>query len=204
MRNLYQKNFKPESFINTALKDPKLIAELLNNLLLKDDTVRYNSHKVLLIISENEPEILYPQWDFFVDLLKSKNNFHKVIGIQILANLTKVDIQNKFEDIFETYCDLLDATSVMTASHLAANLGKIAKVKPNLRQKLTDVLLNINETHHESSRKDLIKASVIESFIEYFNEIKNKEDIIKFVEAQLDSESPKTRKIADKFLKKFY
>lgn len=203
MYNLDQKNFKPERYVNKVIKDPKILTELLNNLLVKDNTVRYNSHNVLLIISENRPEILYTHWDFFVDLLNSENNFHKVIGIQILANLTKVDIQDKFEDIFDTYCNLLDAKSVMTASHLAANLGKIAKAKPNLRQKLTDLLLNINKTHHESSRKELIKASIIESFIEYFNEINNKEEIFKFVEAQLDSKSPKTRKIAEKFLKKF-
>ncbi len=89
----------------------------------------------------------------------------------------------------------------MTVSHLAANLGKIAKVKPDLRKKITNMLLNIDKTHHESGRKDLIKASVIESFSEYYNEIKNKEEVIKFVETQLNSKSPKTRKVAENFLK---
>ncbi|MFX0025725.1 MAG: hypothetical protein ACFE8M_04860 [Candidatus Hermodarchaeota archaeon] len=203
MQNLNKKDFEPESFVNKALEDPKILAELMNNLLAKDEIVRYNSHKILIIISQDKPEVLYPHWDFFADLLKSKNNFHKVIGIQILANLTKIDTKNKFEDIFEIYCNLLDAKSVMTAGHLAANLGIIAKVKPNLRDKLTKVLLSIDETHHEISRKDLIKAYIIESFNEYFNEIENKEEIIKFVKAQLECKSPKTRKAAEKFLKKY-
>ncbi|MFX1589602.1 MAG: hypothetical protein ACFFC1_15740 [Promethearchaeota archaeon] len=203
MQNLNKKDFKPESIINKTLKDPKILAELINNLIAKDETIRYNSHKVLLIISQNKPEVLYSQWDFFADLLKSQNNFHKVIGIQILANLTKIDTKNKFEEIFDTYCKLIDAKSVMTAGHLAANLGTIAKVKPNLREKLTNVLLNIDKTHHELSRKDLIKAYVIESFNEYFNEIEDKGEVIEFVKAQLDSKSPKTRKAAEKFLKKY-
>lgn len=203
MQNLNKKDFKPESIINKTLKDPKILAELINNLVAKDETIRYNSHKVLLIISQNKPKVLYSQWDFFADLLKSQNNFHKVIGIQILANLTKIDTKNKFEEIFDIYCKLIDAKSVMTAGHLAANLGTIAKVKPNLREKLTNVLLNIDKTHHELSRKDLIKAYVIESFNEYFNEIEDKGEVIEFVKAQLDSKSPKTRKAAEKFLKKY-
>ena len=203
MQNLNKKDFEPESLNKKAIENPEILAELINNLIAKNETIRYNSHKVLLIISQNKPEVLYSHWDFFVDLLKSKNNFHKVIGIQILANLTKIDTKNKFEEIFDIYCNLLDAKSVMTAGHLAANLGTIAKVKPNLRDKLTNVLLNIDKTHHEISRKDLIKAYVIESFNEYFNKIENKEEIIKFVEAQLDCKSPKTRKAAEKFLKKY-
>ncbi len=203
MQNLNKKEFEPESLINKAIEDPNILAELINNLVAKDETIRYNSHKVLLIISQNKPKVLYPHWDFFSDLLKSQNNFHKVIGIQILANLAKIDTKNKFEDIFDIYCNLLDAKSVMTAGHLAANLGIIAKVKPNLRDKLTNVLLNIDKTHHELGRKDLIKAYIIESFYEYFNEIEDKGEVIEFVKAQLDSKSPKTRKAAEKFLKKY-
>jgi len=143
MLNLDKKEFTPERLVNKVIKDPKILADLIENLLAKDDTIRYNSHKVLLIVSEVNPEVLYPNWAFFVDLLKSKNNFHKVIGIQILANLTKVDVQKKFEEIFDIYCDLLDAQSVMTAAHLASNLGKIAKAKPNLRNKITNILNSI-------------------------------------------------------------
>ena len=203
MQNLNKKDFEPESVNKKAIEDPKILAELINNLIAKDEIIRYNSHKVLLIISQNKPEVLYPHWDFFADLLKSQNNFHKVIGIQILANLTKIDTKDKFEEIFDIYCDLLNVKSVMTAGHLAANLGTIAKVKPNLRDKLTKVLLSIDKTNHEISRKDLIKAYAIESFNEYFNKIENKEEIIKFVKAQLDCKSPKTRKAAEKFLKKY-
>lgn len=203
MESLKKKDFNPENLANKAMKNSKILRELINNLLIKDDIIRYNSHKVLLLVSENYPKTLYPDWDFFVNLLKSKNNFHKVISIQILANLSKVDTLNKFEDTYDDYCDLLDAKSVMTAAHLAANIGKIAKNIPHLREKLTQVLLDIDKTHHEIGRKDLIKASIIDSFTEYFNEIKKKEDVIRFVTAQLNSRSPKTKKKAEEFLKKY-
>ena len=202
MENLKNKDFRPDSLVKMAIEDLKTLSNLLNNIHVKDDLIRYNSHKVLLLVSESNPEVLYSYWDFFVNLLKSINNFHKVIGIQILANLSKVDIDNKFELIFNLYCGLLDASSVMTASHLAMNLGKIAKAKANLREKITEILLSIDKTSHEESRKDLIKGSVINSFMEYFDKIKDKDKIIHFVQEQLNSSSPKTRKMADDFLKK--
>ncbi|MFW9937587.1 MAG: hypothetical protein ACFFD5_08050 [Candidatus Thorarchaeota archaeon] len=204
MHNLNKKDFTPESLVNKAIKDPKILNELVENLVIKDETIRYNSHKVLLIVSEVNPDVLYPKWDFFVKLLESRNNFHKVIGIQIIANLTKIDIKQKFEDIFDIYCDLLDAKSVMTAANLAGNLGKIAKAKPNLRNKITNKLLEIEKTHHEPGRKELIKASIIESFNEYFEIENNKELIMKFVKKQLNSSSPKTRNTAEKFLKRYF
>ena len=203
MESLKKKDFNPENLANEAIKNSKILRELINNLLIKDDIIRYNSHKVLLLVSECYPKTLYPDWDFFVNLLKSKNNFHKVIGIQILANLSKVDTLNKFENIYDDYCDLLDAKSMMTAAHLAANIGKIAKNMPHLREKLTQVLLDIDKTHHEIGRKDLIKASIIDSFTEYFNEIKKKKEVIRFVTTQLNSRSPKTKKKAEEFLKKY-
>jgi hypothetical protein len=203
MEDINKKEFLPQSLVAESINNPKILKELVNNLLVKEDTIRYNSHKVLLLVSESNPELLYSDWDFFVDLLKSKNNFQKVIGIQILANLTKSDTKNKFNDIFELYCELIDSKSVMTAAHIALNLGKIAKFKPKFREKLVEVLLNIDKTHHESGRKDLIKASVIEAFMEFYTEIKQKEKILNFVKDQLNSSSPKTRKLAETFVKRF-
>jgi hypothetical protein len=84
MDSLKKKDFNPENLANKAMKNSKILRDLINNLLIRDDTIRYNSHKVLLLVSENYPKALYPDWDFFVNLLKSENNFQRVIGIQIL------------------------------------------------------------------------------------------------------------------------
>lgn len=202
MENINKKEFKPETLVDKAIKDPKLREKLIKNLLVKEDYTRFNSHKVLLIISEKAPELLYPNWDFFASLLKSSNNFQIVIGIQLLANLARVDNQAKFEGLFDEFCGLIDARSVMTASHLALNLGKIAKAKPNLREKVTKRLLSIDKTHHEPQRKDLIKGSVIESLNEYFDMVEDKVEIINFIKSQLESQSPKTKKIAESFIRK--
>jgi len=187
-----------ERLARNAMKDKHLLAELLQNILSKNDDIRYPSFKALLLISEEHPEVLYPRWDYFAELLVSDNAYRKLIAVRLLANLTRVDTNNKFEDIFDTYYNLLN-DSVIVAGHLASNSGKIAKAKPELEPKITNKLLNIDKTNHK--HKELIKSGAIEAFSEYFDETKDKQKILDFVKKQLTSTSPKTKKTAAAFLK---
>ena len=197
--DLSQKSVSIENIAKEALKDENVLSELLNGILSKTETIRYNSFKVLLLISEEHPEVLYPKWDFFVDMLDSDNAYWKLGAVRIIANLTKVDTENKFEKIFNKYYNLLN-DSVIVAGHITANSGKIARAKPGLQTEITNQLLNIDKTNQK--HKDLIKAGAIESFSEYFEAAQNKEEIIEFVKQQLNGESPKTKKKAKEFLNK--
>lgn len=102
--------------------------------------------------------------------------------------------------IFDKYYNLLN-DSVIVAGHITADSGKIAKAQPQLQAKITNRLLNLDET--KQKHKDLIKAGAIESFSEYFEESQDKKRIMDFVKQQLHCESPKTRKIAKEFLRRW-
>lgn len=198
--NLNNKSINIKAVAKRVLKDDKLLAELLSNLWSKNETIRYNSHKVLLFITEEQPQALYSHWDYFVKFLESDNTYHKLSAIHLLANLTKVDTRGKFEKMFNRFYGLLDDKSFITAAYLAGASGRIAKAKPKLQTKITNRLLSIDKTHHEPERIDLVKGYIIESFKEYFKESKNKKKIIEFVKKQLESKSPKTQKIAKDFI----
>ncbi|MCK5768680.1 MAG: hypothetical protein KAH35_09970 [Candidatus Atribacteria bacterium] len=92
---------------------------------------------------------------------------------------------------------------MIVAKYLALNAGIIANNKPYLREKIIKKLLDIENTHHEEGRKDLIKDDIIQSFSLLFDQMVEKEKIISFVEKQLNCSSPKTRKAAKAFLNKF-
>jgi hypothetical protein len=198
--DLNNKNINIESTAQKAITDEKLLAELVENLKSKKDTIRENSFNTLLFMSENHPEALYSQWDYFVGMIDSNNAFWRHMAVRLIANLTKADSQNKFDIIFDKYFDLLN-DSVIVAGHVTANSGKIAKAKPQLQTKITNELLNIDRT--KQKHKDLIKAGAIESFSAYFEESPDKKRIINFVKQQVNCESPKTRKIAKEFLEKW-
>ena len=195
-----------QSTARKALEDTRALSELLEGVLSKDETVRFGSFNALLLISEEHPEVLYPEWDFFSGLLSSKNTYHKYIAIYIIANLTRIDRESRFEKIYDSYFGLLNDKSVIPATHAAINAGKIVMAKPGLRRRITDELLNIKKGPEATSRNRniyLVIAGAIEAFDTYFAEADDQAKIIEYVTQQLDSQSPKTRKAAREFLKKW-
>ncbi|MFW9987489.1 MAG: hypothetical protein ACFFC3_02440 [Candidatus Odinarchaeota archaeon] len=194
---------KAESIVRRILNKKKHISTLLNKIYAKEDSVRYPNAIALEILSEKNPKIIYPEWNFFVNLLKSKNAYHRSIAISTISNLITIDEKNEFEKIFEEYFKLIDDKSVIVTRKLAIFVWKIAIAKPSLRSKITEILLSIDNTHHNPSRKDLIKGDIIQSFNKYFEEIKDKNKIVDFVKKQLNSSSPSTVKKANEFLAKW-
>ena len=198
MNALERKGIEFASLASKALEDSELLSELLEGLRSKKDTLRSNCFEVLHLMSKNNPDILYSKWDFFATMLESDNAYHKLIGVKILANLTRADEAKRFEGLFDRYYDLL-SDSVIVAGHLAACSGTIAKAKPELRFEITRRLLSIDRTAQK--HKDLVKAYAIDAFNAYFEEAENKSEILQFVRNQLNCQSPKTREKAKTFLK---
>jgi len=186
-----------------AIVNKRTLQLVLNGLTSKQNAHRYNCFQVLYQISGRQPHVLYPAWAYFVTLLSSPNAYHRAAAVCLIADLTRIDDAQQFETIFERYFDLLDDEKVVVARYLAQNAWKIAEAKPDLREKITARLLDIDATHHPPSHKALVKADIITSFKVFFQESKRKEGIRAFVEAQLESESPKARQAANTFLRRY-
>ncbi len=201
MSNLDMKNIDVEELAKKAVKDKNLFQELKEGVQSKDNTTRQNSFKTMQLIASEDPDFLYPEWDYFHEMLLSPNNYHKYIAIYILASLTSVDKGNKFEKIFDDYYGILAGDKAMTASHVALNSSVIALNKPNLRSRIVDILMSIDEIH-PGKQKELIKAYAIEALGKIYPEAEDKELIENFVRSQQDSKSPKTRTMAQCFLER--
>lgn len=192
-----------EDATQLALTDRAALKGLLTGVVSRDDAYRYNCFKVLYRISEEHAQVLYLEWDYFVGLLDSDNAYHRSVGVQLLANLASADEEHRFEGLFDRYFDLLDDDKVMVARYLAQHVGRIVKAKSHLQTRIAAKLLDIDSTHHSQGRKDLLKGDAIQAFDEFFTDMDDKESILAYVEAQLTSSSPKTRKTARAFLDKY-
>jgi len=209
LADLTDKNADINGIALRATEDHSLLSELIDGLKLKvdtksaEETVRYNCYKVLLLLAETRGELLYPAWERVVVPLKSDNSYHKMAAVQLVARLASADVGEKFENVFETYFGLLDDKSVIVAIYVAQNAGRIVKAKPGLEPRITGKLLALEKTHHPSSRKGLVIAGAIESFGQYLDMASDRGRIVDFVKRQQQSESPKTKKLAKDFLKKW-
>ena len=199
---LSHKDADIEAAAAQALEDNALLADLLDGLSSKEETYRYNCFKVLMLLSREHGQLLYPMWDRLAEQLGSDNTYRRISALQLIANLTGVDTEHRFEKLFDRYFALLDDKSVIPAAQLAAASGRIVRARPELESRITAKLLAIDGTHHHPDRKDLIKGYAIEALGEYYEQAGDKSKVLDFVRRQLDSSSPKTRKLAREFLRK--
>ena len=131
MLDIEKRTPQEQKAAENAIKSPQALTELMESLRSKKCAVRYLNFKAVYLISEDHPEILYPRWAFFEDLLKSKNNTFAFYAIHVLANLAKVDGYGRFETIFDQFYYILDCEALIPACHVAYVSQKSPKPNPN-------------------------------------------------------------------------
>lgn len=199
---LNRKKDNSESLARQIVKNPNQLSVVFNGISSGNPRIKFRSAKVLRLISEKNPKLLYPKIGFFIDLLGSKNNIIKWNAMDIIANLAIVDSKNKFNKIFKKFYGLLYEGSLITASHVVDNSGKIAGAKPNIQSKITNELLKINKVPLPTEEcKNILLGKTIVAFDTYFDQIQKKDEVISFVKMQLTN--PRNVKVkAEKFLSK--
>lgn len=203
LNELDKKHDNSESLATTVMRHPRKLGVVMGGVSSENLRVKFRSMKVLRIISENGPKLLYPQMDFFVGLLGSENKILKWNSIDILSNLATVDPKKRFDSIFKKFYGLLREGGLITAAHVVDNSGKIANAKPSLRGKITRELLKVEKVPLPTEEcRNIILGKTISSFDAYFDKIQDKDEVISFVKGQLKNRRNSTRARAEKFLKK--
>jgi hypothetical protein len=204
---LVNKSFTKEELFNRIKQDVSLIPFLLEGVHSSKAAVRYGCAKVLMDLSEANPEKLYSYLDSFIELLDSEYRILTWNALAIIANLTAVDADKKFDAIFDRYYSFLDNNYMVTVANVVGNSGKIAQAKPYLIPKITNELLkveNISTTPHltEECRRVIVQKTV-QTLDSFFNQVEQKDRVFSFVRACLDSPRESLRNAAESFLKKW-
>ena len=166
---MYNKDADIGNLADEILDNPALLEEVLDGLKNKNEILRYNCNKALKVICARKSEVIYPYWDLFVEMLDSPNTYHKLSAVELLACLADADEENKYDTIFKKFFSMLGDRGTILAMYIAMNAGKIAKAKPHLRERITDVLLDIDSVY-QGKQLELTKGSIIESFDGFFED----------------------------------
>ena len=200
---LNRKQDNSESLARMIVKNPNRLSVVFNGISSENPRIKFRSAKVLRILSEKNPKLLYSKIDFFIDLLDSENNIIRWNAMDTIANLAIVDSKNKFNKIFKKFYGLLYEGSLITASHVVDNSGKIAGAKPNLQSKITNELLKIEKVPLPTEEcRNMLLGKTIVAFDMYYDQIQNKDKVISFVKRQLTNSRNATKVKAEKFLNK--
>lgn len=204
---LADKSLAKQDLLDRVKQDFTLVPFLLKGVNFSIAAVRYGCAKVLMDFSEEYPEQLYPYIDSIIDLLDSKYRILKWNAFAIIANLTKVDEENKFDAIFEKYYSFLDDDYMVTVANVVGNSSKIAEGKPYLISKITNELLKVQYLtigpHLTEECKRVIVQSTIKTLDSFFDEIEQKEKVLSFVKLFVNSPRKKLKNAAQTFLAKW-
>lgn len=206
LNKLVNKSLTKEQLADKVKQNFDILTIIVNGMNSPKATIRYGCGKILMDLSEEYPEKVYPHWDFFVNLLDSKYRILTWQAMAIIANLTKVDTENKFYTVFEKYYDFINNDYMVTVANVVGHSSKIALAKPHLIQRITSEMLNVEDLsitpHLTEECKRVIAEKTIESIDTFFDQVEQKEKVISFVEKHRNS-SRKTLKVeAEKFLEK--
>ncbi len=190
------------------IKEPGCIPELAEGLKAPRGTARYAYDKVLRFVSEQKPELIYAHFDVFVEMLDHDNSFLKWGAILTLANLAAVDTEGGFEKIFAKYYAPITGSVMVTAANIIGGSARIAKARPELTQRITREILKVEKAAYERHGlpspecRNIAIGQAIDSFDQFFDQIDDKDAVVKFVKRQLKNTRKPVVKKAEKFLRK--
>jgi hypothetical protein len=207
LRKLENKSITKDELLKKVEQDFTLLRELLSGVSSSKASFRYGCAGILMDLSEKYPEKLYSHMDFFIDLLDSKHRILTWNALAIIANLTKVDKDKKFDAVFDRYYSFLNDEYMVTVANVVGNSGKIALAKPYLIPKITRELLkveNVQTTPHltEECRR-VIAEKTIASFDLFYDKIQDKTKVITFVKKHVNSPRKTLKAKAEHFLTKW-
>jgi hypothetical protein len=171
--------------------------------------VRYGCAKVLMELSAEHPERLYPYMDEFIALLDNKYRILTWNALAIIANLAAVDEDKKFDAAFDKYYGFLDNEYMVTVANTVGNSGKIALAKTYLIPRITAELLKVEDVsltpHLTEECKRVIAEHAVGTFDLFFDKLgeKEKKEVLAFVERQLNSSRKTLSAKAADFLEKW-
>ena len=191
-----------------AANNPQLLNTLFEIVRSEHSSIRYGCTKTLRILSEQQPEKIYPHFDDAADWLRDANSFVKWDGILILANLAAVDTQHRFASVYEEYFGLLRDSKMVTAANVAGNAWKIVQAVPEWESDITQRLLEVpqivylhrGEPSPECNR--VMCGHVLDCFDRYFDLSENQQAMLCFARSQLTGSRKSVAKKAARFLKK--
>ena len=206
LKELGKKETKAADIAYKVTQNPDLLPELLDGISSSKARIRFASAKVLRMISENKPEVLYPRIAFFINLLDSENNILKWNAMDTIANLATIDTEDKFSKLLKKFYGYLSDGSLITAGHVIDNLGKIASTKPQFQDDITKELLTVEKIPLPTEEcRHILIGKTIKAFEAYYEKVEDKDHknkIISFVKRQLRSPRNATKSKAESFLKK--
>ena len=205
IEQIAKKDFDVNAFAQLAIKNERARNEIVRQMLINSAImVYYHCYYVVDKASRERPEIFYSYWREIAELLHHKNSYHRDFALEIIGNLTRVDQENRFAEIRDEYFRIVNDEKFMTGNCCVRNLLKIYRHKPEQREQIIEILLDIdNRCDYTEKQKGVLHADVLDIFNEIYGDVLERIRINEFIKTEANCISPKTRKKAKELVIKY-
>jgi hypothetical protein len=109
-----------------VIHDLTKIDQLFEELNSKDGKIRHNALLEIIEITNNKVVWVYDKWYVLQDKLLPDNSYQRSIGLMLLANLAKSDVENRMGAILDNYFTFFNDEKFITSRQCLQNVWKIA------------------------------------------------------------------------------
>ncbi len=144
------------------------IQEYVKNLEISDDKKAYQCTKHL----ENESAIsphVYPFFHIFVEMLSNTNSYIRARALILIAANAKWDIDNKIDEIIDSYLKHITDEKPITARQCIKVLPSITKYKPDLKNLIENALYKADLTKYKESMRPLLEKDIQKALFDIRN-----------------------------------
>lgn len=176
----------------------------LQDLENKDPDIKYGMQRKILKLAETNPEILYKDFDYFVELLNATNNIMIWTGLLVFGYLSKVDRAKKIDKVLPQIIAKLNAGKMITAGNATKSLIEICRNRPDLTDRIIKEIIKIPKYKYDTEECNHVAVGhALANFKLIYNELSDgsKKAVIKFAQSQLSNPRPATAKKAAYLIK---
>ncbi len=158
--------------------------------------VKYGACKKAVKLSKEDPKSLYPDIEFFTNLLSSDKNIVIWTAIMIIGNLSVADTENKIDVLIPKLFVFFHSPRMITSVNTIAALIQIAKNKPKHEGKILKELLKvegmayINKGEESPECRNIAIGAVLDGMNILGDDVLSRPEVIAFVEEQINNTRP--------------
>jgi hypothetical protein len=124
---------------------------LLAGLTSREAGVKLAASKALRELSRHQPELVYPHFEVFAELLGHENTILKWNATLTLANLARVDRDGKLDRMLDVYLAPIDGPVMITAANVIKGAAVIAMAKPHLAERIAERMLRVEKARYATA-----------------------------------------------------
>jgi len=180
------------------------IGALIQGMKAKPASVKYGCEKVLRIISKRRPELVYPLFAQIAGFIDGESRILNWGALAMLPNLAAVDTRGMFLPLFDRYFATIPGPDLVSASNTINGAAKLARAKPELADRIAAELLKVEKARYKTPEcRNVAIGHAIAALEEFFEHLKRKPPVIRFVRRQLRNPRRPVALNAARFLKRF-